>query len=62
MRMVFKRLLFYLSRGVYGGWGDVGDWVGVSDGGGERNLNKILFEMNRIKKLKIPKICTQKDH
>ena len=34
--MVFKRLLSYLNRGWYGGWGGVGDWEGVSDGmGGE---------------------------
>ena len=32
--MVFKRLLSYVSRGAYGGWGGVGDWVGVDEGGG----------------------------
>ena len=32
----FKQLLSYFKRGgVFGGWGvGVGDWVGVSDGGG----------------------------
>ena len=42
------------------GVGGVGDWVGVSDWGGD--LNKIHLKMNRIKKFKISRICTQKDH
>ena len=40
--MVFKRLLSYVSRLAYGGWGGVGDWEGVSDRGGDKKNPKLF--------------------
>ena len=63
--MAFKRLLSYLSGGMYGGWGVWGIgrvWV---MGGGALILNKNPLKMNLSKKLKILKLCiflTQKEH
>ena len=39
----FKQLLSYFKRGgVFGGWGGVGDWVGVMRGGSFSTKSQII--------------------
>ena len=48
--------IIQLKSGVDGGWGGMGDWVGVSDGGGG-GLKKTPLKLNRNKKFKFSKLC-----
>ena len=46
--MVFKRLLSFLIRGVYGGWGGCGGFGGCEwgEGGGLKRISIFSIEKN----------------